>query len=234
MIALGITGTDTGVGKTVVACALAAALRDRGARVGVMKPVETGVTDGNGGSDAELLRLAAGSRDALEAVRPYVFPDPLAPLAAARRAGTAVDLAVLDRAFATVSADRDAVLVEGAGGLLVPITGGADFATLFTRWRLGVVIVAPNRLGVVNHVLLTLRAARGSGLDVRAVVLVDPRDGADPSADGNGALVRELGDGVHVLSFPRVERATDPTVLARAGIESGLAAALAPAWAAPG
>jgi dethiobiotin synthetase len=232
MIALGVTGTDTGVGKTVVASALVAALCARGARVGVMKPVETGVTGDTRGTDADLLMAAAESRDPLVAVRPYAFVDPLSPLAAGRRAGLAVDRSRLDDSYARISRERDVVVVEGAGGLLVPIGDGWDYRTLFGQWRLDVVIVGPNRLGVVNHTLLTLDAARSADLGIAAVVLVDPPPGGrDASARDNIALLAELGSGVRVLSFPWVEQRADTGALARAALSSGLVAALAPAWA---
>ena len=229
MIAIGITGTDTGVGKTVVSCALAAALAIRGARVGVMKPVETGVGKEFDPSDASLLAWAAQSHDDRSLVCPYRFPAPLAPLTAARLAGAVIDLDRLDGAFQGIGNDCDIVLVEGAGGLLVPITETCTFATLFSRWRLSLVVVAANRLGVVNHVLLTLRAAQSSSLNVSAIVLHNAGPvAADDSAVGNAALLAELVDGVPVVQFPWIEAVADRHVLARAAEESGLVRVAAP------
>lgn len=223
MIALGVTGTDTGVGKTVVSAALAAAYAKKGARVGVMKPVETGVTRESLDRDGIRLAKAAGSRDDASLITPYAFPDPLAPLVAARRVGAAVDIGRLDGIFRSISRDRDVVIVEGAGGLLVPLTADEAFDTLFLRWKLGVLLVAANRLGVINHVQLTLRAARIAGLNIRAVVLNDTgTDPADASTTSNEALLQELIADVRLVRFPWVPDPCDHQVLASTAERSGL------------
>ena len=113
MIAIGVTGTDTGVGKTVVGCALAAALVNRAVSVGVMKPIETGVAAGQDDTDASRLAAAAQSHDDPALVCPFQFAAPLAPLVAARQAGVTISLERLDRAFRSLGASRDVVLVEG-------------------------------------------------------------------------------------------------------------------------
>lgn len=208
MIHLGVTGTDTGVGKTVIAAALVAALREEGLRVAPMKPIETG-----GGDDAERLLTAAGGVYRIEAVRPIALPEPLAPLAAARLAGTTIDLARLDAAFTALRRDSDAIVVEGAGGLLVPITETETFATLFRHWALELVVVAANRLGALNHTLLTVASARAHGLAVRAVVL----NAATPVPPGlaeqtNGALLQELLHPIPVFATPHVGGYPDSTL----------------------
>lgn len=207
---LGITGTDTGVGKTLVACAMAASLRENGRRVGVMKPVETGGSD-----DAERLREAAGARHPLRLVRPFSYPDPAAPLVAARRAGRPVDMDALDRAFGEITADSDDVIVEGAGGLLVPITEEESFATMFARWGLELVVVAHNRLGVLNHVLLTVAAAGARQIPVRAVVLnrLAPTE-RDIAERTNEAVLKELLRTVPVVSVPFIPPPHDARRLA--------------------
>jgi dethiobiotin synthetase len=200
---LAVTGTDTGVGKTVVTCALLSALRARGRDVGGMKPVETGVVARHAGTDAERIRRAAGGVHRPEDVCPITFPDPLSPHVAARRAGSAVDVHALDRAFARVERAADAVLVEGAGGLLVPLTPALSFADLAARWRLELVIVAANRLGVINHLLLTVREAERRGLVVRGVVLNACRRGAGGlAAATNEEVVRELLPAMPLAPFP--------------------------------
>lgn len=211
-VRLGVTGTDTGVGKTLVACGIAASLRAAGARVAVMKPVETGGSD-----DAERLREAAGARHPLRLVRPAAYDDPAAPLVAARRARRPVDLEMLDRAHAELSRDSDAVVVEGAGGLLVPITESESYATLFQRWGLELVIVAANRLGVINHTLLTVAAARSHGLVVRAVVLNTAAAGfAGVAERTNEAVLKELLRSVPVVSLPFLPPPHDADRLAAA------------------
>jgi dethiobiotin synthetase len=201
MIRFGITGTDTGVGKTVVACALIAALRDRGLSVAAMKPVETGV-DGEP-ADARLLCDAAGSGDTLDDVCPERFAEPLAPWVAARRAGRIIALAKLEAARTRLESGRDALVVEGAGGLLVPIADGIAYDMLFRRWRLECIVVAANRLGAVNHTLLTVRAALSAGLRVRAVVLNTVSAEAPTVAEQtNLDTIRRFVPEANVLSFP--------------------------------
>ena len=208
MIRLGVTGTDTGVGKTTVAVALLAVARGRGLQVAAMKPVETGI-DPASGTDARRLAQAAGGGEPAD-VCPYGFGEPLAPLVAGRRAGRDVDLAVLDRAFARLAQGRDVVIVEGAGGLLVPLAPGTSYAELFERWRLGVVVVAENRLGALNHVLLTTRAAEAAGLAVRGVVLNAISEGEpDLAQRTNAATLAELLPGVRVFQWPRLDEPLD-------------------------
>lgn len=228
MIALGVTGTDTGVGKTIVSCALAAAFARNGGRVGVLKPVETGVTPTEADRDGVKLAKAALSRDEMTVVTPYAFPDPLAPLVAARRAKDEIDIGRLDGAFRAVSRNRDVVIVEGAGGLLVPVTAEHAFDSLFARWKLSVIIVAANRLGVLNHARLTTRIAAAAGLRVKALVLNDTGDApGDPSASSNEAVLRELLTDVRVLRFPWVPPPCDHEALASAAERAGLIAAVA-------
>jgi dethiobiotin synthetase len=229
MIAVGITGTDTGVGKTVVACALAAALANRGVRIGVMKPVETGVTDQNSESDAQQLASASRSGDDLAHIRPYAFAAPVAPLAAARLAKCTIEPKRLDEAFYAIGDKRDAVIVEGAGGLLVPLTTTESIATLFARWKLTLVVVAANRLGVLNHVLLTVKGAAFVGMDVAAIVLNEPGPvAADDSAHSNAGLLAELTGAIPVLRFPWLAHPSDHQALARAAEDCGLVSAVAP------
>jgi dethiobiotin synthetase len=218
---LAITGTDTGVGKTVIGCAISAALVARGVRVGVMKPAETGLGD-SGQSDAELLARSANCDLDLRLIRPYAFEPPLAPLSASRLAGTEIRLDVIESAAREIQSSHDRVLVEGAGGLLVPLAADLDYATLFSRLGARLLIVARNKLGTVNHTLLTLRVARSTGLDVVAIVLRDDREPADPSALTNGALLAELASPTPVIRFPWIEDIGDRHALAHAGESSGI------------
>ena len=199
MIRLGITGTDTGVGKTLVAAALVWLLRRKGLRIAAMKPVETGK-----GDDAVRLWHVAGANDAQEDVCPIRFDEPLAPMVAAARAGRPIDIATLDAAFVRLSTGRDAIVVEGAGGLLVPLTETLAFDGLFRRWGLDLILVAGNRLGVINHTLLTLQAAHAAGLTVRAIVLSTLQPGQPNVAERtNLDTLRQLA-GVPVLPLPYV------------------------------
>ncbi len=166
-----ITGTDTGVGKTVLAAALAVALRRTGHTVGVMKPVETGVPDPTGEqSDAARLKAAAGACDPLGRIRPYGFPDPLAPLAAARRRGERINLGSIMVTFRALAAAYPLMLVEGVGGIRVPLTDTEDTCDLMRAMELPVVLVARPALGGVNHALLSIEALGRRGLPIVAVV----------------------------------------------------------------
>jgi dethiobiotin synthetase len=226
MIRLGVTGTDTGVGKTFVSVLLLKLLRRRGLSVAAMKPVETGVTPDDPGSDAMRLRDAAGSGDPIELVRPLLIPEPLAPFVAASRSGTVVDVELLDRAFQRLLEGRDAVLVEGAGGLLVPLTRDLAFDALFARWGLDVVVVAGNRLGTLNHTQLTVRAARDAGLRVRGVVLNTLRPEPPRIAERtNLEALQELLSPIAVVPLPWLRDRGDDYALEIAE-ENGLGALL--------
>ena len=231
-VRLGITGTDTGVGKTVVGCALIARARQLGLRVAAMKPLETGVDEhalsANATmSDAERLRDAAGSAHALSVVRPYALREAVAPMVAAARAGVTISLSVLDAAAHTLSAGSDVIVVEGAGGLLVPITPDVSFLDLFARWHCDLLVVAANKLGVLYHVLLTVRAAEASGLVVRGVVLTagDAEESTVAARTNYDALVSLLPHHV-IVRFPWMHCVTDLEALAAAVAASGMDAML--------
>ena len=233
-IRYGVTGTDTGIGKTVVSCALAARARQLGLRVSAMKPIESGVverpvSDHGLASDADRLRAACGSTLPLAVVRPYVLEEPLAPMVAAERANMAIDFAVLDAALTQVEQGAEVVLVEGAGGLLVPIDLGMSYLDLFARWHLPLLVVAGNKLGVLNHVLLTMRAAEAAGVPVRAIVLtaLSDHDATVAEATNFDALVTLLPHHT-VLRFPWVDRPDDLDALAAAAQGGGLDVLLSP------
>lgn len=227
MIRLGVTGTDTGVGKTVVAAAVIGLLRRRGLSVAAMKPVETGVADGRP-ADALRLAQAAGAADPLTDVCPCSFAEPVAPLVAAERSGRSVDPMLLDAALERLSAGRDAVIVEGAGGLLVPLTRLMSYADLFARWRLGVIVVAANRLGALNHVRLTVLAARAAGAPVRAVVLNAAEVEPNVATLTNRRALEELMPDVPLFEFPRIACVSDDRTLVDQAERSGLGALLDP------
>jgi dethiobiotin synthetase len=166
-ITMFITGTDTGVGKTLVAAALARYVRRCGLRVAVMKPCETGVSEPSRlGADGELLRWAAGSEDDINLISPYRLPAPLSPAQAAEQAGVRIDPGVIAEACATLARDTDLLLVEGAGGLMVPLRGGYLMADLARQLQMPLLVVSRPTLGTINHTLLTIFAARCMELPV--------------------------------------------------------------------
>jgi dethiobiotin synthetase len=188
-----VTGTDTGVGKTLVACALVRALGARGIDVGVMKPVETGVGE-LGPLDALALRRAAGVPDALEAISPQRFALAAAPTVAARAERREVDLEALLAGFQALASRHAMLVVEGAGGLLVPIGKRATFADLAREMALPLLVVARAALGTINHTLLTLEAAAARGLALAGVVISHCDGRLSQAAEANlTELRRALG-----------------------------------------
>jgi dethiobiotin synthetase len=167
-----ITGTDTGVGKTVVAAALARRFRQTGLEVGVMKPVETGCSAAvEATSDTARLRWASGTPDALEMVSPYRLPAPLAPCAAADLAGVAIEIDRIVAAFRSLSGRHSFLIVEGVGGALVPLTDTTNVRDLMVTLGLPALIVGRVALGGINHALLTLEALRQCQIEILGLVL---------------------------------------------------------------
>ncbi len=189
-----VSGTDTGVGKTVVGCALVRAIRGRGFDVGVMKPIETGV-GAAGPLDAQALRNAAVATEPLEEICPQTFALPAAPTVAAASEGRAVEMETIRDAFAHLRARHEWLVVEGAGGLLVPATAELSMADLSRELDLPLLIVARAALGTINHTLLTLEAAVARGLPVAGVV-VSHSGGqlSEADAENLAALRDALGD----------------------------------------
>lgn len=189
-----VTGTDTGVGKTVVACALVETLRRAGRDVGVMKPIETGVGS-DGPLDARALREAADVDDPLERICPIQLALPAAPNVAAAHEGRSLSLAPVRSALAALRRRHETLVVEGAGGLLVPILKGFDMAELADELGLPLVVAARASLGTINHTLLTLEAIERRGLPLAGVV-VSHATGVLSEADAANLahLKRELGD----------------------------------------
>jgi dethiobiotin synthetase len=213
-----VTGTDTGVGKTVLAGAIAAALARSGERVAAFKPVVTGLDDpasADWPADHELLAAAAGVTP--EAVAPHRFGPAVSPHLAAEMAGETLSFAAIAGAARAVAAGADVLVAEGVGGLLVPLTAGRSIRDLAIDLGLPVVIAARPGLGTINHTLLTLEAARHGELDVRAVVLTPWPDTPSEMEQSNRETIARLGEvPVHTL---RAVAAGRPDLLAAAGLE---------------
>lgn len=221
MIRFAITGTDTSVGKTVVSAALVGWLKANDVDVVAMKPIECG----DDGDDAKFLHRAGGFAGDVSDVCPIRFRDPIAPLAAANAQGAVIDLAKLDAALSRLSRDRGAVIVEGAGGILVPITEAVSYAQLFARWDLDVIVVAADRLGVINHVMLTVLAARDQHLAIKGIVLnttAADADDRDQSRSSNRAILQQLLPELPVIRFSYINDPRDLALLIREAGDSGL------------
>jgi dethiobiotin synthetase len=205
-----VTGTDTGVGKSVVAGAICAALAARGEPVAALKPVVTGVGEpaGEWAADHVLLATAAGGRQSPEDVAPYRFGPPVSPHLAAELAGQEIEPArIVDAARA-----HELLVCEGVGGLMVPITTGYLVRDLAVDLGMPVLVAARTGLGTINHTLLTIAAARAAGLRVAAVVMTPWPEDPKPLERSNRQTIEQLGEtAVHGLPH------TDPASLAAAG-----------------
>jgi dethiobiotin synthetase len=197
-----ITGTDTGVGKTYVARGIARTFRRDGINVGVMKPAETGCRKRNGQfipADAISLMKAAGVRDALELVNPYRFSKPLAPWVTAELEGKHIDPIKILNTFHALSRRHNFMIVEGAGGIMVPLSRDYLYLDLAEDLRLPVVIVARPGLGTINHTLLTISVLKERRIKIAGVVINHSNDRKEGLAEKTSPAVIEAISGVRIL-----------------------------------
>jgi dethiobiotin synthetase len=225
MRGLFVTGTDTGVGKTVVAGAIAAAMRARGVRVAVYKPVVTGLdepVEPGWPRDHELLAAAAGV--SADAVAPHRFGPPVSPHLAAELAGVELDLDAMILAAGAAAAEAGAgvLIAEGVGGLLVPLTRDHTVRDLAVALGLPLVIAARPGLGTISHTLLTIEAARAADLGVAGVVITPWPDDPPVMTRSNRETIARLG-GVEVAGLRRLPDGS-PASLRAGGADLPLAA----------
>ena len=169
-----VTGTDTEVGKSVIAGGLALAFRERGIDVGVMKPAVTGCRTRKGqctAEDVDFLVKASGSEDNPGLICPYMLRDPLAPEVAADREGARIDIRTIKSAFKQLNEKHEALIVEGAGGLFVPIKRNYLMIDLIASLGVPIVIVARPGLGTINHTLLSCEAARAKNIGIGGIII---------------------------------------------------------------
>jgi dethiobiotin synthetase len=192
-----ITGTDTGVGKTVIAGAIARILSSEGIDVGVMKPFESGCRQTKEGlipADAAYLKRSACSEDPLGLITPYSFKEPLAPYPASIRAKEKIDLSRVLKAFHQLQKRHSFLIVEGVGGLMVPLTARKDLLSLILLLKLPVLLVARSGLGTLNHTLLTLGYGCEHGASFAGVILnrTDPKK--ELSEESNLEILKKRTD----------------------------------------
>lgn len=217
-----VTGTGTGIGKTVVAAAIARTLAAGGESVAVFKPAVTGLdefpADGPQGStagdlaahrregwaDHEMLRRAAGSNQSDAEIAPYRFGPPMSPHLAAELAGREIEPGRLRAAASAAARSADVLICEGVGGLLVPLAPHYSVRDLAVDLALPLVIAAPPGLGTINHTLLTLEATRAVGLKVAAVVLTPWPEEPDKVERSNRETIAALGE-VRVEVLPHLD-----------------------------
>lgn len=211
MKSLFIAGTDTGVGKTVIASALAAALRRKKINVGVMKPISCGA-----GEDAEFLMRSCGAGDDIGLVNPIRLSAPLAPSVAASLEKKRIDLGRIVRAHRQLAARHDVLVVEGCGGLLVPVKGSFFVIDLIKLLNARVVLVSRAGLGAINHTLLSLEALRTRGVRPLGVILNRLQGGKPSKAEvTNPAVIAAAGRARVLGVFPHLGSRRDD-VLAKA------------------
>jgi len=193
-----ITGTDTNVGKTVVTACLLTLYREQGIDTGVMKPIETGVDQecsSEANSDAKFLLTISGNGDPLEEICPIRLKPTAAPLQAARITGQTLDINLILENFHRLQAKHDQMLVEGIGGLLVPLTANYSVSDLIRDINLPLIIVSRVSLGTLNHTLLTVKAAQETGVKIAGVILNHSKDRPLNEIElGQASLIQELSN----------------------------------------
>lgn len=207
-----VTGTDTGVGKSVLAAAICAALVEAGERVAAFKPAVTGLDEdpGEWGHDHELLASVANAGQSPEQVAPHRFGPPVSPHLAAELAGEEIDPRGIAAAARFAAESADALVVEGVGGLMVPLSPSYLVRDLAAELALPIVIAARTGLGTINHTLLTVEAARAAGVSVAGVVMTPWPDDPDPIEVSNRETVARLGGvGVETLGSTSANRLAD-------------------------
>lgn len=197
-----VTGTDIAVGKTWVACALARALVDADKQVVAIKPVETGCS-GQPSKSEDGVRLARATGQSQPAHAILRLPDPVAPVLSSERAGAEIDFDALVLKIERHAEGAEYALIEGAGGLLAPITWEWNMADVARALGAGALVVAADRLGTINHTLLTLSALELAGIPCAGVVLTTP-DKRDASAGSNAAAIARLSGLDRIISLSKV------------------------------
>jgi dethiobiotin synthetase len=207
-----VTATDTEVGKTYIASAIAASLKQSGRNVGVLKPVATGcikTREGLVSEDAELLAAASDTDQPLDLICPNRYAEPLAPSVAARRAGRPLDYEAINRSI-TLAGRRDVWVIEGAGGVLTPLDEHQTMRDLIAAFALPTVVVATPRLGTINHTLMSIEALRAAGITVAGVVLNRyPTDTPGVAEETAAGEIERLGR-VPILAIVPDEKWTPP------------------------
>ena len=190
-----ITGTDTGVGKTIISAALARMLLNKGINVGVMKPVETGCKRGPKGlipTDSEYLIKSARSKDSKDLITPYTMETPVAPCEAADKEGVEINEEYIRVCYLQLMSKHKFMVVEGAGGLMVPIYCHFLVSDLIQMLELPVILVARPDLGTINHTLLSIRYAQNEGLNVLGFIINRRNDKINVAEEKSPMIIENL------------------------------------------
>lgn len=203
-----VTGADTGVGKTYVTALLIRGLRNAGLDTVGIKPICCGDRQ-----DAEILREASGNELTLDQTNPVWFSTPAAPSVAAARESRPVDIDAIKRAFSLIRENRRSLLVEGVGGWRVPIVGRYFVSDLARELELPVLVVVSNRLGAINHTLLTVERIRADGLQCAGIVLNNIDAGEDIVATTNRSVLEEHSGTPILFSIQRGQKSVELAVV---------------------
>lgn len=207
-----VTGTDTGVGKTIIACGLAAVLEEKGLNVGVFKPFLSGISRDDPTSDTSLLKEMSKTSLSHEDISPFAFKAPLAPYVAGKREGKSVRLKDVLNHWEKIKEKHEYFIVEGAGGISVPL--GKDFlvSNLIKEMQLPIVIVARPNLGTVNHIFLTVAYAKSLSLKIAGIVINGVSDHPDLAEQTNPQLIKELCDAPLLGITPKLKHLTKKNI----------------------
>jgi len=188
-----ITATDTGVGKTVAMLVLGTMLKARGLDIGILKPVQCA------GTDAQFLKKALGIQDDLKTINPFYAPEPLSPHLAFRRAGIKFDKSKVMSCLKELQARHDIVLIEGAGGLMAPLTNSYYNVDLIADLKTELIIVARLGLGTINHTLLTINEIKSRGLKIKGLIFCQTKPTRKTLPEGTNPVEIARLSGVKVL-----------------------------------
>ena len=212
MTGIFITGTDTNVGKTMIAAALAWLIRRMGVDVGVMKPFAAAqkiFSDRYKSSDAAILAEAAHVSDADEEINPFFYKVPAAPIMAARIVNQSTpSIASAVKAFNKLAIKHDFMIVEGIGGIMVPLTRESYVADLARALKLSTIIVARSKLGTLNHIILTMKICRLYGLNVKGIIINGMSERPGIVQKNLVPTIEELTDVEVLCVIPRIRNLT--------------------------
>ncbi len=192
MKGLFVTGTDTDVGKTIISSGLAAVLKEKGMDVGVFKPLLSGIARDDSVSDTSLLKELSQTSLSHEEITPFGFKEPLAPYVAGKLEGKSVSIEAVINHWENIKETHECFIVEGAGGISVPLGEGFLVSDLIKALQLPIIIVARPNLGTFNHIYLTVQYARSQGLPIAGIVINGINDPPELAEKTNPALIKEF------------------------------------------
>ncbi|MDA7026741.1 dethiobiotin synthase [Bacillus sp. CLL-7-23] len=207
-----VTGTDTGVGKTIISCGIASLLKEKNIDVGVFKPFLSGILRNNPQSDTALLKQMSHTCLTYEEITPFEYKEPLAPYVAAKQEGKMVSINEVINHWNKIKQQHDFFIVEGAGGIAVPLGENYLVAHVIKALQLPVLIVARPDLGTINHTFLTVQYAKQLGLQIAGIVINGRSDRPNLDEITNPNIIEQLCDVPIVGITPKLKTLTETTV----------------------